>query len=97
MHVPDGNKKPYSVGRKFFIREGSNSQQLSRDEIREFFFKENLIYWDQKLNIVFHLDKDFSEKKYDTFVRRANIPEGLDTLDVLKNLSCRKKPFVKRC
>ena len=58
VHVPDGNKKPYSVGGKFFIREGSNSQQLSRDEIREFFFKENLIYWDQKFNIDFHPDKD---------------------------------------
>jgi len=87
VHVPDGNKKPYSVGGKFFIREGSNSQQLSRDEIREFFFNENLIYWDQKLNIDFHLDKDFSEKRYDTFVRRANIPEGLDASDVLKNLN----------
>ena len=36
--VPKGSKKPYSVNGKFYTREAANSQQLKRDEIREFFF-----------------------------------------------------------
>jgi ATP-dependent DNA helicase RecG len=37
--VPEQHSKPYSFGGKFFTREGATSQQMSRDEIREFFFK----------------------------------------------------------
>ena len=39
--------KPYSFGGRFYIREGANSQQMSRDEIREFFYKEGLIRFDE--------------------------------------------------
>ena len=35
--VPAQHGKPYSFGGKFFIREGASSQQMSREEIREFF------------------------------------------------------------
>src|SRR3989344_6769035 len=41
--VPEGNNKPYSVGGKFYLRNGTNSQQLERDEIRSFFEKEGII------------------------------------------------------
>ncbi|MCK5660106.1 MAG: putative DNA binding domain-containing protein, partial [Methanosarcinales archaeon] len=34
--VPEQHSKPYSFGGKFFIREGASSQQMARDEIREF-------------------------------------------------------------
>ena len=37
IDVPEGNEKPYSVGGKFYLRQGANSQQLSRNEIRNFF------------------------------------------------------------
>lgn len=37
VRVPAQQSKPYSSGGKFFIREGSSSQQMSREEIREFF------------------------------------------------------------
>ena len=45
--VPEQHGKPYSFGGRFFIREGATCQQLSRDEIREFFFKEGLIRLDE--------------------------------------------------
>lgn len=35
--VPEQHSKPYSFGGKFFMREGASSQQMSREEIREFF------------------------------------------------------------
>src|ERR1035437_8775506 len=31
IDVPDGEKKPYSTNGKFYMRQGANSQQLSRD------------------------------------------------------------------
>jgi len=37
--VPEQHSKPYSFGGKFFIRKGATTQQMTRTEIREFFFK----------------------------------------------------------
>jgi len=45
--VPPQHSKPYSFGGKFFMRKGASSQQMSREEIREFFFKEGLIHFDE--------------------------------------------------
>ena len=45
--VPVQHNKPYSFGGKFFMREGANRQQLSREEIRELFYAEGLIYFDE--------------------------------------------------
>ena len=45
--VPEQHSKPYAFGGRFFIREGASCQQLSRDEIRDFFFKEGLIRPDE--------------------------------------------------
>ena len=36
INIPEGNKKPYSCKQGFFIRNGPNSQKLSRDEILSF-------------------------------------------------------------
>ncbi|MDE2821947.1 MAG: ATP-binding protein, partial [Chloroflexota bacterium] len=45
--VPEQHGKPYSFRGRFYIREGATCQQLSRDEIRDFFFKEGLIRLDE--------------------------------------------------
>src|SRR5665648_184131 len=36
VDVPDGNDKPYACSRGFFIRNGANSQKLTRNEIIEY-------------------------------------------------------------
>ena len=64
IKVPEGNKKPYSINGHFYLRTGANSQQLKRDEIKEFFQEENLVRFDEKLNKDFELDKDFDEYKF---------------------------------
>jgi ATP-dependent DNA helicase RecG len=43
INVEEGINKPYSVNGRFYMRYGANSQQLKRDEIRDFFREENLI------------------------------------------------------
>ena len=47
IRVPEQQSKPYSFGGKFFMREGASSVRMSRDEIREFFFAEGLIHFDE--------------------------------------------------
>ena len=59
IHVPEGKKKPYTANGQFFLRVGATSQQLNRDEIKEFFQKENLIFFDNQPNTDFDLEKDY--------------------------------------
>jgi len=84
--VPKGSKKPYSVNGKFYIREAANSQQLKRDEIREFFYKEHLVYFDEKLYHEFDIKKDFSESAFEIFLERSEISTKLDKMDLMENM-----------
>ena len=86
VKISEGKNKPYSVNGRFYIREGANSQQLNRDEIREFFYKEGLVFFDDRLNNKFDMEKDFSESRFRRFKRLADIPDGLDKYDILRNL-----------
>ena len=72
VNVPEQHSKPYSVNGKFYMREGTNSQQMKRDEIREFFFKEGLIHFDEMVNNKFDLKKDLSPVKFAEFRNSAS-------------------------
>jgi len=86
IKVPAQNSKPYSFGGKFFIREGASSQQLSRDEIREFFYKEGLIHFDETPCDGFSIAEDLTDEVWALFRRRARIPEHMDPATALTNL-----------
>lgn len=86
VSVPSGSNKPYSVNGKFYIREAANSQQMKRAEIREFFFKEGLIRFDEQICRKFAMSRDFSARRFSSFMRAAGIPSGLKREDVLRNL-----------
>ena len=60
---------------------------MQRDEIKEFFHKEGLILFDEKPNIEFDLDKDFSHSKFKKFLDLAKITENQDFKIILENLS----------
>ncbi len=87
INIEEGKNKPYSVGGKFYLRIGANSQQMQRDEIREFFQKEGLVLFDEKPNTKFDLDKDFNMTSFKEFLRLANITDNQDHKSILKNLS----------
>ncbi len=93
--VPEGKNKPYSVNGNFFMRYGPNSQQLGREEIREFFFKEGLVLWDEKPNRDFDLKKDLNKKALDNFIRLANLSLVLSTNELLQNLSLLSESHLK--
>lgn len=47
INVPEGNEKPYGCPDGFFLRIGTNSQKLNRNEIIQFFQKEGRIRFDE--------------------------------------------------
>ena len=86
VKVPAQHSKPYSFGGKFFIREGASSQQMTRSEIREFFYKEGLIHFDETPCERFSLAEDLTDEVWERFRRRARIPADMEALTALENL-----------
>ena len=86
VRVPEQHGKPYSFGGRFYIREGSNCQQMSRDEIRESFYKEGLIRFDETPCPRFDLQHDLTPEAWSRFAARARIPDELEPLIALENL-----------
>jgi len=86
VSVPSGPNKPYSSGGHFYLRDASTTQQMRRGEIREFFFKEGLVRWDEQPCSEFSMERDFDADRYRAFARAAGIPSGLKRQDVLRNL-----------
>ena len=88
--VPAQQSKPYSYGGRFFMREGASSQQMTRDEIREFFFEEGLIRFDETPCRSFDLARDLTEQAWERFAKRAQLPGGLEPVATLENLHLAK-------
>ena len=86
VRVPAQRGKPYSFGGKFFCRDGASSQQMSRDEIREFFFAEGVIRFDEGPCRRFSLDDDLDGETWAAFQRRAKIPKNIEPETALANL-----------
>ena len=86
VNVPEQYGKPYSFGGRFHIREGANCQRMSRDEIRESFYKEGLIRFDETLCPRFDLSRDLTPDTWSRFAARADIPDDMEPLTALENL-----------
>jgi len=84
--VPPQNSKPYSSTGKFYFRDGASSQQMTRDEIREYLFKEGLIRFDEMPCARFDLEKDLPSPIYQRFAEQAGLPSGADPFQTLENL-----------
>jgi ATP-dependent DNA helicase RecG len=90
VDVPRGTDKPYSVNGKFYVRDGTNSQQLKRDEIRRFFQDEGLILFDEKPNYDFGIETDFNDATFETFLEITRTSPVLEKYDILENLGLLK-------
>ena len=73
ISVPDGKDKPYAVHGHFYVRIGSNSQQLKREEILLFFQQQGHVKFDEQVNQKFKYETDFNVDAFDEFLRRAGI------------------------
>lgn len=95
INVDEGVDKPYSVKGRFYIRYGANSQQLKRDEIRDFFKEENLIGFDDKINKEFDLNNDLDEDRFNRFIEITKVSPVIKKERILENLGLIKDGFVK--
>jgi len=86
VNVIEGLNKPYRCATGFFLRQGSNSQKLSTEEIRDFFNKEGKILFDDSINNNFSFKNGFSKLKFDDFIKRAGLSRTISDEAILKNL-----------
>jgi len=78
--------KPHSSKGLFYLREGANAQRMSRTQIKDFFFKEGLLYFDSAVNPAFKIEKDLLPESYAAFIKEADIGADLDMRDTLRNI-----------
>lgn len=90
VEVPQSRFKPHSSAGKFYVREGATCQQMNREEIREFFYQEGLVYFDEKINERFTWPDDLNRNAYDEIVRVCDITPTLDSEQSLTNLGLLK-------
>lgn len=93
--VPEGVDKPYSTGGKFYLRHGSNSQQLARTEIRDFFIKEGLVSFDDQTNNEFNLVKHLDQNIFNKFLEMTRISKIISVNDLLGNLNLIRDGKIK--
>ncbi|MFN2355236.1 MAG: ATP-binding protein [Desulfopila sp.] len=91
VSVPASRFKPHSSSGKFYLREGATCQQMNRDEIREFFYREGLVYFDEKTNDRFNWPTALNRAAYDELVRICDITPALDSERLLENLGLLKQ------
>lgn len=86
VNINEGSNKPYKCSDGFYLRQGSNSQKLSTDEIRTFFNKEGKIFFDEMINERFSFENGFDREKFNAFLQKAKISRVISDEDILKNL-----------
>lgn len=65
-------------------------KQMNRNEIREFFFQEGVIHFDETLCDSYNLQKDLTKEMWQSFIKKAKIPENIEPMQVLENLHLEK-------
>jgi len=91
VEIPEGDKKPYSCSQGFFIRNGPNSQKLSRDEILSFAYTEGRLTFDEQINKDFIYPNDFDKQKFRDYLKEAKLTDINDDESLLINLGVAKK------
>ena len=86
INVKESGSKPHKCSAGFYLRQGSNSQKLSTDEIREFFNKEGKLFFDDAINPSFSFQNGFDKSKFELFLRIAKLSGVISDENILKNL-----------
>lgn len=86
IDIPTGLNKPYQCKDGFFLRQGTNSQKLTRDKIIEFLQNEKQIKFDSQINKDFSYPKDFNKEAWKEYIEAVGIHSKSKTEDILINL-----------
>ncbi len=85
VHVLEAVEKPCAYSGKFFIREGSNTQQLNRAEIQEFFQKQGKLSYEE-MTVKEFTANQLDSKKLDDFLSKARITKTIPEDELMRNL-----------
>jgi len=86
VNIEEGSNKPYQCREGFFLRQGPNSQKLSRNEIIQFCIYETRIRFDTHISQDFDYPKDFDRTKLKQYLKAIYINTRYKTEDILVNL-----------
>lgn len=86
IEVKEGEDKPYRCKEGFYMRVGTNSQKMSRDEIVDFVIESNKKTFDSLKNKKFNFKKDFDRKKLLEYIKLAKISTVLREDELLRSL-----------
>ena len=84
--VPAQERKPYSFGGRFLIRDGASSQQISNEEVGKPVLRRRAPSFRQESLRDILQGNDLDDEIWARFCQRAKIPEGMDRLVALRNL-----------
>jgi len=87
VEVKEGKDKPYKCSSGFYLRQGANSQKMTRDEILNFAIGEGKIRFDEQINTDFVYPDDFDENKLNKFLKLAGITKSIKKENILINLN----------
>jgi ATP-dependent DNA helicase RecG len=91
VHVHESDAKPVQCSEGFFWRQGSVTQKLSREEIRDFFRAEGAIRFDLSRCSRFRYPQDFDRAKYNAWLKLSGITGRSRTEDVLVNIEAAER------
>ena len=91
VEVKEGTDKPYRCHGGFFLRNGLNSQKLTRDEIINFAIGEGRIRFDERISTRAVFQEDFSPQKYGEYLHLARLDVGMKAEDLLTNLNAAER------
>ncbi|MFH1641930.1 MAG: ATP-binding protein [Nanoarchaeota archaeon] len=91
ISVEEGIDKPYRCSSGFYIRQGPNSQKLTRDEIIKLVVKAGKVFFDELQCEKFNFRKDFDKAKFEQFLKMAKLSNILSIEQALINLSLATK------
>jgi len=94
--VPESVDKPIQCSEGFFLREGANSQKMTRNEIFYWAQKTRKIRYESQLREDFQYPEDFNEKNFTRLMKKMNVTITGQPEDMLKNLGLgeNKKGFI---
>jgi len=90
INVEEGKNKPYRCSAGFFLRQGTNSQKLSTQEIRDFFDKEGKILFDERESPV----KGFCKDLVAAYLKMAGIDASPDKATLINLGALSRKGFL---
>lgn len=84
--VPPQKYKPYSIGWRAFVREGSGSRRLTNAEIKDLYYAVGRAHFDKEPCEAFSMEAHLKADVWERFIARAKIPEAMHTILALRNV-----------